>query len=95
MACCFLAMGGAVPWCALGNGNASLLPPPTQVASLLGTKTIVNEFVAYTKLSALIHAGSLSDHSVILASYALCGFSNLGGIGVPPSTGAGGRMKDN
>eukprot|EP00667_Euglena_gracilis_P006231 EG_transcript_6286 len=52
------------------------------VASLLGTKTVVNEFVAYTKLSALIHAGSLSDHSVILASYALCGFSNLGSIGM-------------
>eukprot|EP00668_Euglena_longa_P031878 GGOE01041147.1.p1 GENE.GGOE01041147.1~~GGOE01041147.1.p1 ORF type:complete len:607 (+),score=132.04 GGOE01041147.1:23-1822(+) len=52
------------------------------VASLLGTKTIVNEFVAYTQLSVFIKAGTLSDHSIVLSSYALCGFSNLGGIGM-------------
>lgn len=58
------------------------------VGSLLGQKTAINEFVAYLDLAKLKASGQLSERSVILATYALCGFSNfssiaiqLGGIG--------------
>lgn len=58
------------------------------VGSLLGQKTAINEFVAYLDLASLKASGQLSERSVILATYALCGFSNfssiaiqLGGIG--------------
>jgi CNT family concentrative nucleoside transporter len=58
------------------------------VGSLMGTKMVINEFVAYTDLSPMIHQGLLSAKSVVIASFALCGFANfssvaiqLGGIG--------------
>ena len=58
------------------------------VGSLMGTKMVINEFVAYTDLSPMIHQGILSSKSVVIASFALCGFANfssvaiqLGGIG--------------
>ncbi|XP_065057044.1 solute carrier family 28 member 3-like isoform X2 [Rhopilema esculentum] len=59
------------------------------VAELLGIKTFVNEFVAYEKLSELIKnrrqnlsGTKLSLRSEIIATYALCGFANIGSIGV-------------
>ena len=59
------------------------------VGSLLGIKTVVNEFVAYLELSSLLQqAGTLQPRSIIIAIYALSGFANfssiaiqLGGIG--------------
>ena len=58
------------------------------VGSLMGTKMVINEFVAYTDLTPMIHQGILSAKSVVIASFALCGFANfssvaiqLGGIG--------------
>jgi CNT family concentrative nucleoside transporter len=58
------------------------------VGSLMGTKMVINEFVAYTDLSPMISQGLLSAKSVVIASFALCGFANfssvaiqLGGIG--------------
>jgi CNT family concentrative nucleoside transporter len=58
------------------------------VGSLMGTKMVINEFVAYTDLSPMIQQGILSAKSVVIASFALCGFANfssvaiqLGGIG--------------
>lgn len=58
------------------------------VGSLMGTKLVVNEFVAYSDLSPLIARHVLSAKSVIIASFALCGFANfssvamqIGGIG--------------
>jgi concentrative nucleoside transporter, CNT family len=58
------------------------------VGSLMGTKMVVNEFVAYSDLSPMIAKGLLSAKSVVIASFALCGFANfssvaiqLGGIG--------------
>lgn len=58
------------------------------VGSLMGTKMVINEFVAYSDLSPMIAQGTLSAKSVIIASFALCGFANfssiaiqLGGIG--------------
>jgi CNT family concentrative nucleoside transporter len=53
-----------------------------QVAgSLLGTKAILNELIAYIDLSKL-PAGALSERSRIIMTYALCGFANLGSIGI-------------
>jgi len=58
------------------------------VGSLMGTKMVINEFVAYSDLSPMIQQGLLSAKSVVIASFALCGFANfssvaiqLGGIG--------------
>lgn len=66
--------------------------PPSeslQVGSLMGTKMVINEFVAYSDLSPMIQQGVLSAKSIVIASFALCGFANfssiaiqLGGIGV-------------
>jgi CNT family concentrative nucleoside transporter len=60
-----------------------------QVGSLLGTKMVINEFVAYSDMAPMLVEGSLSAKSVVIASFALCGFANfssiaiqLGGIGV-------------
>ena len=47
--------------------------------ALLGTKTIVNELVAYLDLSRM---SDLSERSRTLMTYALCGFANLGSLGI-------------
>ncbi len=54
------------------------------VGYLLGEKTVLNEFVAYTYMSRYLaaHAGALSYRSIVIASHALCGFSNLLSIGI-------------
>ena len=52
----------------------------TAVGALLGVKTILNEFVAYLSLSQ--GAEALSPRSLVIATYALCGFANLGSIGI-------------
>jgi CNT family concentrative nucleoside transporter len=49
--------------------------------SLLGSKTILNEFIAYLNLSALPQ-GTLSPRSTLIMLYALCGFANLGSVGI-------------
>ncbi|MCC9137727.1 NupC/NupG family nucleoside CNT transporter [Pontibacter silvestris] len=53
-----------------------------QVGSLLGQKTAVNEFVAYLDLANMKAAGTLSPKSLIMATYALCGFSNFSSIAI-------------
>jgi concentrative nucleoside transporter, CNT family len=53
------------------------------VGGLMGTKTVVNEFVAFLDLASLLQSGELqSAKSVVIATYALCGFSNLASIGI-------------
>jgi len=47
--------------------------------ALLGTKTVVNEFVAYLDLSRM---SGLSERSRTLMTYALCGFANFGSLGI-------------
>ena len=49
-------------------------------ASLLAKKLILNEFVAYMELSKLTE--TLNERSVIILSYALCGFANFSSIGI-------------
>lgn len=53
-----------------------------EIARLVGLKTIVNEFVAYKRLSELIEQNKISVRSQVIATYALCGFSNIGSIGI-------------
>ncbi|GIV54036.1 MAG: nucleoside permease [Candidatus Kapaibacterium sp.] len=52
------------------------------VAQLLGTKIIANEFVAYTDLSAMLTAGTISPRGAMIATYALCGFANISSIAI-------------
>ena len=53
------------------------------VGELLGIKTILNEFVAYARFADPTSAAyELSDRSKVIVSYALCGFANLGSIGI-------------
>jgi concentrative nucleoside transporter, CNT family len=57
-----------VPWGEAGAGGA-----------LLGTKTVINELVAYLDLSRM---SELSPRSRTLMTYALCGFANFGSLGI-------------
>ncbi|MGB5201321.1 MAG: nucleoside transporter C-terminal domain-containing protein [Sedimenticolaceae bacterium] len=53
-----------------------------QVAgSLMGIKTILNELLAYLELAA-VPKNALSDRSRLIMTYALCGFANLGSLGI-------------
>lgn len=53
------------------------------VGQLLGEKTILNEFIAYGSLKDLKEAGKIMHpKSIIIATYALCGFANFASIGI-------------
>ncbi|KAH9369547.1 hypothetical protein HPB48_019665 [Haemaphysalis longicornis] len=64
-----LAFAMGVPWDDCGV-----------VGELIGIKTFANEFIAYSRLSEL--AKNIQPRSVVIATYALCGFSNFGSIGI-------------
>jgi CNT family concentrative nucleoside transporter len=49
--------------------------------ALMGTKTVLNELIAYLDLAKL-PAEALSGHSRLIMIYALCGFANLGSLGI-------------
>lgn len=53
-----------------------------EVGSLLGQKTVINEFVAYLSLADMKAAAVLNEKSIIIATYALCGFSNFSSIAI-------------
>ncbi len=54
-----------------------------QVGQLLGEKTILNEFVAYSSFGAMKNAGVIQDpKSILITTYALCGFANFASIGI-------------
>jgi CNT family concentrative nucleoside transporter len=63
-----LAWLAGVPWAEAHAGGM-----------LLGTKTVLNELVAYLDLARM---SELSERSRILLSYALCGFANFGSLGI-------------
>ena len=50
-------------------------------ASLMATKTVLNEFVAYSTLSGM-GPGALTPRTRIILTYALCGFANFGSLGI-------------
>lgn len=52
------------------------------VGNLLGVKVTLNEFVAYTQLSAAVGENALSPRAVLIATYALCGFANFSSVGI-------------
>ncbi len=65
-----LAWTAGVPWTEAQAGGA-----------LLGTKTILNEFVAYIDLAKL-PPEVMGERSRLLMTYALCGFANFGSLGI-------------
>ena len=52
----------------------------TLVGSFIGEKVVVNEFVAYVDMSR--HLDQLTQHSQLIATYALCGFANFSSIAI-------------
>ncbi len=54
-----------------------------QVGSMMGVKTVLNEFVAYLQLSTLLGGGAeISTRSIVIATYALSGFANFSSIAI-------------
>ena len=52
------------------------------VGSLLGQKFVLNEFIAYVNLAEMKSAGLLSEKSILISTYALCGFANFSSIAI-------------
>ncbi|MFH1808982.1 MAG: nucleoside transporter C-terminal domain-containing protein [Pseudomonadota bacterium] len=53
------------------------------IGSLLGVKTILNEFVAYQQLAGMLASNQIAHpRSIVIATYALCGFANFGSIAI-------------
>jgi concentrative nucleoside transporter, CNT family len=52
------------------------------VGGLLGTKMVINEFVAYANLTPMIKSGALSQKAIVIASFACCGFANFSSIAI-------------
>ncbi|MGL4730652.1 MAG: NupC/NupG family nucleoside CNT transporter [Clostridium sp.] len=65
---------------------AYLMGIPTQDVSvagnLLGQKVVLNEFVAYSNLAPLIDANALAPKTIVILTYALCGFANFSSIAI-------------
>jgi len=70
----------------LGRPLAWLMGVPwaecQSVGTLLGIKTAINEFVGYVELQKMTAAGELSERAQVIATYALCGFSNFSSIAI-------------
>ena len=52
------------------------------MGSLLGTKVVLNEFVAYLQLADMVEQNMLSPKTVTMATFALCGFANFSSIAI-------------
>jgi CNT family concentrative nucleoside transporter len=52
------------------------------MGDLLGTRMVINEVVAFQKLGALIDAAKFDPRSARIATFALCGFANIGSVGM-------------
>lgn len=54
-----------------------------QAGQLLGTRTVLNEFVSFFQLGELKASGALTDkRTIVLLTYAMCGFANIVSIGI-------------
>ena len=54
-----------------------------QVGQLLGEKTVINEFQAYITFGGMKASGMISEpKSILITTYALCGFANFASIGI-------------
>ncbi len=67
----FVAFAIGVPW-----------SDAFHFGSLLGTKIVLNEFVAYLDLATFVKASAMSEKGVMMATYALCGFANFSSIAI-------------
>jgi len=56
-------------------------PEIAAAAALMGTKTVLNEFIAYVDLAHL-PPDALGARSRLIMTYALCGFANFGSLGI-------------
>lgn len=54
----------------------------SKVGGLLGTRTVLNELIAFGELGGMLKSGGLQSHSVVIATFALCGFANFSSIGI-------------
>lgn len=70
-------IGAPIVWL-IGVDSADMVA----VGELLGQKTVLNEFIAYPRLGEMREAGVLSQKSVIISTYMLCGFANFASIGI-------------
>ncbi|HET6527611.1 MAG TPA: nucleoside transporter C-terminal domain-containing protein [Balneolaceae bacterium] len=52
------------------------------MGSLLGTKVVLNEFVAYLQLADLVGDSALNPKTITMATFALCGFANFSSIAI-------------
>jgi concentrative nucleoside transporter, CNT family len=52
------------------------------VGNLIGTRAVLNEFIAYTQLGTLAKSGAISARTLSIATFALCGFANIGSVGM-------------
>jgi concentrative nucleoside transporter, CNT family len=52
-----------------------------EAAALMGTKTVLNEFVAFLDLAKL-PGEALGPQARLIVTYALCGFANFGSLGI-------------
>lgn len=52
------------------------------MGSLLGTKVVLNEFVAYLQLADMVEQNILSEKTITMATFALCGFANFSSIAI-------------
>ncbi len=77
----------------LGNALGTLCAPiawligipwaeASKVGNLIGTRAVLNEFIAYTELGQMARAGQVSPRTLAIATFALCGFANLGSVGM-------------
>jgi len=54
-----------------------------QSGALLGTRTVLNEFISFQQMGAMKAAGTFNDpRTLIILTYAMCGFANLVSIGI-------------
>jgi CNT family concentrative nucleoside transporter len=67
----FLGVAIGVPW-----------QDALNFGSLIGTKVVVNEFVAYLDLAKLVAAGQMTEKGIMMATFALCGFANFSSIAI-------------
>lgn len=63
------------------------------VGSLMGTKLVLNEFIAYIDLLSLMDVDALSQKSIAISSFALCGFACLGSVAI--QIGGIGKIAEN
>lgn len=53
-----------------------------EIARLLGRRIVVTEVVAYRDLAGLVASGSIAPRTMLVASYALCGFAHVASVGI-------------